>query len=203
MKVEIKNIKKSFDSQVVLDIPSMIFDKGLTSLMGRNGCGKTTLLNLLIGQMAYDDGKITYDNQTYNKHLATHITMVQQKPYLFRRSVYENIAYPLKVRGVPKHLVEPKVTRLLDLLDINDLTHKKGTDLSGGETQKVAIARALVFEPSLLMLDEPTSNIDAHSKEVIENAVLAHGAKGNTVIWVTHDQQQADKLGQAMIVLNP
>ena len=199
MIIRIHQLKKNFGSQEVINLETLTFEPGLTCIMGRNGCGKTTLLNILSGHMVYEQGEITYNGKAYSKALAKEITLVEQKPLLFDRSVEENIAYPLKVRRWHKKEVHQKVDEMLTLLDIQDLRHKRATALSGGESQKVAIARALVFQPSLLMLDEPTSNIDRHSKAVIEEAVSRHAKKGNTVLWVTHDKSQADQLGSQII----
>lgn len=202
MIVKMTNLRKAFGTQQVLALEHLSFDQGLTCVMGRNGCGKTTLLNILTGHLKYDDGTVTYDGLPFSKDMANRVTMVQQKPYLFHRSVYENVAYPLKVRGYKGIFLQNKVDEILKSLNIEDLKHKKGTQLSGGEGQKVAIARALIFEPDLLMLDEPTSNIDTQSRIVIEKAVCDHAAKGNTVIWVTHDHLQAEKFGQRIVELN-
>lgn len=199
MEIRIENLKKNFGSQEVINLKEMSFEPGLTCIMGRNGCGKTTLLNIISGHMTYEKGDITYNGQAYSKSLAKDITLVEQKPLLFDRSVEENIAYPLKVRRWHKKEVHRKVEEMLRLLDIENLRHKRATALSGGESQKVAIARALVFGPSLLMLDEPTSNIDRHSKAVIEEAVQKHAKNGNTVLWVTHDKNQAEQLDAAII----
>ena len=201
MIVSIQELEKSFGTQKVLSIDEMTFEPGLTCIMGRNGCGKTTLLNILTGQMPYDNGSVTYDGSPYSKAMASRLTLVQQKPMLFGRSVEENIAYPLKVRGYNRHDIHDRVVEMMSLLDIMDLRHKRGTELSGGECQKTAIARGLVFEPDFLMLDEPTSNIDSHSKEVIEEAVRRHSQKGNTVLWVTHDSNQAANIAARLIEL--
>lgn len=201
MIVRIESLEKNYGSQRVLDIEHQVFEPGLTCVMGRNGCGKTTLLNILTGLLPYDSGRVSYDGKPYSKTLAGELTLVQQKPMLFQRTVEENIAFPLKVRGYSRIDIPNRVSAMLSELDIHDLRYKKGHELSGGECQKVAIARALIFKPSLLMLDEPTSNIDRHSREMIEMAVRHHSSSGRTVIWVTHDMQQAEQLGERIVEL--
>jgi len=200
MNIEIVGLKKAFGNQLVLDIKSMEFGKGLTCILGPNGCGKSTLLNILSGQLSFDTGSVMYNGKAYEKKLASEITLVHQKPFLFNRNVYDNIAYPLKVRKYTRSHIEERVNELLDRLQIENLKAKIGTRLSGGESQKVAIARALVFEPELLMLDEPTSNIDEGSSGLIEKLIKAY-SDHKTVIMVTHDYEQAKRMSDSIIKL--
>lgn len=201
MILKIEQIKKSYDKKLVLDVEEMTIERGINCLLGANGCGKTTLLNILAGQLKSDSGKVLYEGQKYSKKLAKDLTLVQQKPYLFERSVFENIAYPLHIRKYSAKQIKEKVTQMMSLFNIEELEEKKGTELSGGETQKVALARAMVFEPSLLMLDEAMSNVDVHSVPVIEAAVKAYAKRGKTVLMVTHDIEQADRMADRKIWL--
>ena len=130
------------------------------------------------------------------------MTLVFQTAYLFRRTVYKNIAYPLKVRGADEKDIEKRVLELLKVLEIEDLKLKIGSRLSGGETQKVALARSLVFNPDLLLLDEPTSNIDPEYIEHMERAILKHKKENKgTVVIVTHNIEQAERLCDRIIKL--
>lgn len=201
MRIQIDGLKKSFKKELVLDIEHLEINHGLNCVMGVNGCGKSTLMNILAGQLPYEFGKVVYDGQNYTKKLASHMTLVHQKPYLFDRSVYENIAYPLKVRGLAPSVIKEKVEMMLEELKIEVLRDKNGTELSGGETQKVAIARAMVFEPKLLMLDESTSNIDSNSITEIESLIRNYSNQERTLIFVTHDECQARRMTESIIRL--
>lgn len=201
MNIRIEGLKKTFGNQQVLNIEEMEIGNGITCIMGQNGSGKSTLLNILAGQLDYEEGLIRYDNRFYDKSLAGSITLVQQKPYLFNRSVYDNIAYPLKIRGCSHTVIQEKVNIMMDRLLIKELKSKYAVSLSGGEAQKVALARAMIFEPYLLMLDEPTSNIDEETMALIENIILNYVDNKKTVIMVTHNQNQARKLTNCIIRL--
>ena len=165
-----------------------------------NGCGKTTLLNIIAGLDEEYMGDISYDGSKLNKNIINNMTIVFQKPYLFKRTVYENIEYPLRIRGINKSEVKSLVSNIIKNLEIEDLMEKKAHLLSGGESQKVALARALVFQPKLLLLDEPTSNIDPNSIMILEREIFRFNEEtGGTVIIVTHNMEQSIRLGHIII----
>ena len=201
MEIKINNLEKYYDSRKVLDIDSLTIEKGkITGITGPNGCGKTTLLNIIAGLDKDYKGRITYDGLALNRQVADKMTLVFQKPYLFKRTVYENIEYPLKLRGMNKSEIRPRILDILKRLEIENLMEKKAHLLSGGESQKVALARALVFNPELLLLDEPTSNIDPEAIEILEREILRFNQEtGGTVIIVTHNLEQSRRLGHRII----
>lgn len=201
MEIKINNLEKYYDSRKVLDIDSLTIEKGkITGITGPNGCGKTTLLNIIAGLDKDYKGSITYDGLALNRQVADKMTLVFQKPYLFKRTVYENIEYPLKLRGMNKSEIRPRILDILKRLEIENLMEKKAHLLSGGESQKVALARALVFNPELLLLDEPTSNIDPEAIEILEREILRFNQEtGGTVIIVTHNLEQSRRLGHRII----
>ncbi|MGL1891496.1 MAG: ATP-binding cassette domain-containing protein [Spirochaetaceae bacterium] len=201
MNISISGLIKMYGKQKVLDLDKLTLNTGLTCILGPNGCGKTTLLDILSGHLDYQSGCITYNHKMYSKNIANKITLVTQKPYILNRSVYENIAYPLKVRGFQGSDIINKVNSIMSKLEITNLSDKKGTKLSSGESQKCALARALVFEPELLMLDESTSNIDYESKKVIEKTIIEYAQGGKTVVFVTHDLKQAKLLTDKIVYL--
>lgn len=203
MKVSLNNIKKYYDEKLVLDIEKLEIEKGkITGIIGPNGSGKSTLLHIIAGLDEKYSGTIEYDQQVIDQKLYSKMTLVSQKPYLFRRKVYENIEYPLKIRQVNKIDMKKRVNKVINRLELEELKEKKANLLSGGESQKVSLARALVFEPELLLLDEPTSNIDPESIKILEREILRFNKEtGATVIIVTHNLEQSDRICANIIYL--
>ncbi|WP_352419646.1 ATP-binding cassette domain-containing protein [Proteiniborus sp.] len=203
MKISLSNIKKIYNEKQVLDIDLLEIEKGkITGIIGPNGSGKSTLLNIIAGLDEKYLGTIIYDQEVINREIYNKMTLVSQKPYLFRRKVYYNIEYPLRVRNINKADIKKKVNEIIDRLEINELKEKKAHLLSGGESQKVSLARALVFEPKLLLLDEPTSNIDPESIKVLEREILRFNKETKaTVIIVTHNLEQSDRICDNIIYL--
>lgn len=203
MEIQIENVIKTYAEKKVLDTDSLKIEKGkITGIIGANGSGKSTLLNIIAGLDNEFDGTILYDGNQLDKDIRKKMTLVFQTAYLFKRTVYKNIAYPLKVRKVKKEKIKAKVSELMKTLEIEDLKYKIGSKLSGGETQKVALARALVFNPELLLLDEPTSNIDPEYIEHMEKSIIKYNKENKgTVIIVTHNIDQAERLCHNIIKL--
>lgn len=203
MKISINNIKKYYDEKLVLDIGTLEVEKGkITGIIGPNGSGKSTLLYIIAGLDEDYLGTVSYDQEVISQKHYDKMTLVSQKPYLFRRKVYYNIEYPLKVRGVNKAEMKKRVNKIIDRLEINDLKEKKAHLLSGGESQKVSLARALAFDPELLLLDEPTSNIDPESIKILEREIVRFNKEtGATVIIVTHNLEQSERICDNIICL--
>lgn len=203
MEVKIQNLKKYYDKKEILNIDKMTIEKGvITGVIGPNGSGKTTLVNIIGGLDSNYSGNVLYDGKALNKEIADEMTAVFQQPYLFKRTVYENIEYPLKVRKMQKEKRKKRVMDILDRLGIMDLKDKRADLLSGGESQKVALARSIVFKPKLLLLDEPTSNIDPESIVVMEEEIIRFNADlGSTVLIVTHNMDQNKRLSHRIIEL--
>lgn len=204
MEIKIENLKKLYGEKEILNIDNMEIEKGkITSIIGPNGSGKTTLLTIIGGLDLDYSGTVLYDGKILNKVIGKDMTSVFQKPYLLCRTVYENIEYPLKIRGIDKKKRRKEVMGIIDRLKINDLKDKRADRLSGGESQKVAFARAVVFKPKLLLLDEPTSNIDIKSIKVLEEEIIRFNRETKaTVLIVTHSMEQNDRLGQRVVELS-
>jgi tungstate transport system ATP-binding protein len=202
--IKIKNLKKYYKDKLILDIPSLNIDcNKITGIVGENGAGKTTLLNIIAGLDKNHEGEILYSGQTLNKNIQKKITLIFQKPRLLNRSVYKTIAYPMEIRKIKKNEKEKDINDILNKLDIFNLKDMNASKLSGGEQQKVSIARAMVFRPKILMLDEPTSNIDSNSIDIIERELLNYRKREKaTVVIITHNKEQADKLCDNIITLN-
>ena len=192
--IEFRNIVKSFDTQVVLKgINLDIYENEFVTLLGPSGCGKTTLLRILGGFLDADEGKVIFDNEDitgkppYERELNT----VFQKYALFPHlSVYENIAFGLKLKKMSKDIIEQKVMKMLKLIGLEGYEDKNTTLLSGGQQQRVAIARALVNEPKVLLLDEPTRGIDVGAKYEIYQLIIDLANRGKVVIVVSSEMPE-------------
>lgn len=204
MKITLENIGKHYGQKKVLEIDYLEIPNGkITGIAGPNGSGKSTLLNIISNMDSNYEGRVKFNNKELDNNIRNNMTLVFQKPYLFRRRVYDNISYPLKLRNVDKNTQKELVSKVIRDLEIEDLVEKKGHKLSGGETQKVALARAMVFSPELLLLDEPSSNIDPESTRIIEREIIKFNRETNaTVIIITHNMEQAKRLCQEIIYLN-
>jgi len=196
MRLEISKLIKRYGDRTVLDIENLVIEKGkITGIIGPNGCGKSTLMNIISGLDENFTGTIQYDGSYLGKDITRNMTYVFQKPYLFKRSVYENICYPLKIRSVKPKEQEERVLNIIEKLEIENLTEKRADKLSGGESQKVALARGLVFGPKLLLLDEATSNIDPESIKIMEREILNFNKETSaTIVIVTHSLEQSKRL---------
>ena len=196
MKLHFSNLKKTYEQQTVLDIPSIEIESGsFWGIIGPNGSGKSTLMKIVAGLSDPTTGFVAYDDLRLSRKTRESMTLVFQKPYLLRTSVYHNIAYPLQIRGVTPRETQERVTEMLELLNIESLREQRAWTLSGGEAQKVALARALVFKPRLLMLDEPTANIDPASILMLEQQIRSYYDQYQpTILMVTHNVQQTKRI---------
>ena len=205
-KIKIKNVFKTFEHVKVLDNISMEIEQGeLVALLGSSGSGKTTLLNILTGFIESDSGDVLFNDQNMNgmpinKRSAA---IVDQNILLFpHMTVYENIAFGLKVKGLPKSLIKKKVLQLVELIELRGHEKKFPAELSGGQKQRVAIARALAIEPNVLLLDEPFSKLDITLRKNMQTFVRKLTKKLNiTTILVTHDKEEALIMADRIAVL--
>lgn len=205
--IEFRNIVKSFDTQVVLKgINLDIYENEFVTLLGPSGCGKTTLLRILGGFLDADEGKVIFDNEDitdkppYERELNT----VFQKYALFPHlSVYENIAFGLKLKKMSKDIIDQKVMKMLKLIGLEGYEDKNTTLLSGGQQQRVAIARALVNEPKVLLLDEPLGALDLKLRQDMQYELIRlKNELGITFLYVTHDQEEALTMSDTIVVMN-
>ena len=204
--IEFRNIVKNFDSQIVLKGVNLdIYENEFVTLLGPSGCGKTTLLRILGGFLEADEGKVIFDGEEisqkppYERELNT----VFQKYALFPHlSVYENIAFGLKIKKMSKDVIDQKVMKMLKLIGLEGYENKNTTLLSGGQQQRVAIARALVNEPKVLLLDEPLAALDLKlRKEMQYELKRIQQEVGITFIFVTHDQEEALTMSDKIVVM--
>ncbi len=204
--IEVKNVVKTFDSQVVLKGISLdIYENEFVTLLGPSGCGKTTLLRIIAGFLEADEGHIIFDGQdikgvpAYKRDVNTVFQRYALFPHL---DVYDNIAFGLKIKKMPKDIIDQKVMRMISLVGLEGFEHKDVTLLSGGQQQRVAIARALVNEPKTLLLDEPLSALDKNlRKEMQVELKEIQREVGITFIFVTHDQEEALTMSDKIVVM--
>jgi molybdopterin-binding protein len=197
---EIKSLTKRFGERTVLDNITLQIQEGeILGLLGPNGSGKTTLLKLLAFLLKPDAGEITFQNETVTEknleRMRLESTMVFQKTMLFDTSVYDSVAYGLRIRKVPKGKIDEEVSGVLKLVRLEGFEKRRAKKLSGGEQQRVALARALVLKTKLLLLDEPTANLDPKNASIIEEVIVAANRElGTTVVMATHNMFQAKNL---------
>lgn len=205
--LEIRNISKLFgDVAAVEDVNIRTTDGEFMVLLGPSGCGKTTLLRMIAGIEAPSSGDIVINEQTVT-HLpprVRNIAMVFQSYALYpHMTVFKNIAFPLRTRGVDGKTIANKVEWASGLFGIGPLLDRKPRELSGGERQRVALARAIVREPSVFLLDEPLSNLDALLRTSAREELRQFQKRiGVTTVYVTHDQVEAMGLGDRIVVMS-
>ena len=205
--LELKEIKKSFtEGEFVLDNISLRIGKGeFITLLGSSGCGKTTTLRIIAGLEQPDKGSVWLDGRevTGLEPNQRNVNTVFQNYALFpHMNVAENIGYGLKLRKVPKSEIKKKVSRMLELVQLEGYEKRKPSELSGGQKQRVAIARALVNNPKVLLLDEPLGALDLQLRRAMQ-IELKHLQKklGITFIYITHDQEEAINMSDRIAVM--
>lgn len=194
---ELKSVTKTFSGITVLDSVNLQIQEGeILALLGPNGSGKTTLLRILAfidkpskGAVYFQDGEVT-DKNVEQKRMES--TMVFQKTIVFNTTIYDNIAYGLKIRDFSKSMITQEVGRALKLVRLEGFEQRHAKKLSGGEQQRVALARALVLNAKLLLLDEPTANLDPKNASIIEEIIATVNRESKTtIIMATHNMFQA------------
>lgn len=199
------NLTKQFE-EFLLDIDIELEKGKLISLLGPSGCGKSTTLQLITGLIENDNGHIIIDNKDISKLKVNEreIAMVFQDYALYPHlNVEKNIAYPLKIKKVKKTERKKRVKELLELVGLSNFENRKIESLSGGERQRIALARALAFEPKLLLLDEPLSALDAKMRNHLRDEIRRIQQQLNiTMIYVTHDQSEALAISDTIVLMN-
>ncbi len=203
MDINITNLVKKYHDKAVVDIDHTQFCSGtIYGITGDNGAGKTTLLKIIAGLERYDAGEILYSGAPLEQGMMKKITYLSQTPYLMRTSVYENIVYPLKIRNIDPMVIQNKAIDIMEELQITELKDQLATQLSGGESQKVALARALVFDPEVLLLDEPTASIDPATIDTIEEAITKRNKlQKMTVIMISHNMDQVKRMCHEIVYM--
>ena len=205
-RVRLKNLTKHFGDVVAVDDVTLdIADREFLTLLGPSGCGKTTLLNMIAGLESPTAGEVWFDdrNVTAVPPERRDIAMVFQTYALYpHMSVFDNVAFGLKMRGVPAEDRKRLVLEASKTMEIEHLLDRKPRALSGGQRQRVALARAIVRDPGVFLLDEPLSNLDAQLRVVMRTELKRlHGELEMTFVYVTHDQAESLILSDRIVVM--
>lgn len=205
--VRLEGISKAFDGKKVLDNFSLEVRPGVFfALLGPSGCGKTTVLRIIAGLEKPDSGRVFLGDRdiTDTPIYLRKINTVFQRQALFpHMTVWNNIAYGLKIRGVPNDEIETRVFKQVQIMNLLGLEYKHPNTLSGGQQQRVALARALVIEPEVLLFDEPLSALDPKSKDrMLLECIKLQELYKTTFIYITHDQNEALTVADEMAVMN-
>ena len=205
--VALKNITVSFDGQPVLrDFSLAIQNKEFVTLLGPSGCGKTTTLRLIAGFLTPDSGEILFDGRKINGVPAykRQVNTIFQRYALFpNMNVYDNIAFGLTVKRVPKKEIKERVTEMLKMVNLTGYEKRDVNSLSGGQQQRVAIARAIINRPKVLLLDEPLAALDLKMRKDMQVELKnIQQTLGITFVFVTHDQEEALAMSDTVVVMN-
>jgi len=209
----LRQLKKHLGSKLILDIDSLDLNAAEAVLLcGRNGAGKSTLLKILAGLESYNEGLLLYNGQPiptsrfrfrhYAKPLLSRVIYLHQQPFLFDLSVSDNLAYGLKCRKVPKAEQLRIVEEALEWSGLQDLAERNAKTLSGGEMQRIALARAWVLKPELLLMDEPVANMDTESREQTSFLIRRLLAQGTGVVVCSHEIKTDNRLFDRVLYLD-
>ena len=206
-EITLTHVKKIYDKSVVAvqDFCMEIQDKEFIVLVGPSGCGKSTTLRMIAGLEEISAGEIAIGGKVVNRvpPKDRDIAMVFQDYALYpHMTVYDNIAYGLKLRKFPRRVIDQKVREAAEILDITDLLKRKPKALSGGQRQRVAIGRAIVRSPKAFLMDEPLSNLDAKLRNQMRTEIIKLRQRiQTTFVYVTHDQTEAMTLGDRIVIM--
>ncbi len=208
MKLSVSHIAKAYGGKSILKDCSATFDgQGTYVLMGPNGCGKSTFLRICALLEKPDSGQLSFFSGEYPHRLdlplRRRITLVLARTGVFNTTVFKNVAYGLSIRGMQHDAMERRVMDALSFVGLQQKKNQRALTLSSGETQRLGIARALVINPEILFLDEPTASVDQENTGIIESIISSMKKDGRTtVIMTTHDREQAERLADVLLFMN-
>lgn len=207
---QLNKIRKTFLEKTVLEIDELTIESGyIYALLGPNGSGKTTLLNILgflehpsSGSLHFQNRPVSFKESCLQK-LRRKVVMVNQNPILFSTSVYKNLEFGLKIRKIPKHERKSIIEESLDLVGLRHMIQEPAHKLSGGETQRIVLARAIALSPEIILCDEPTASVDHENQQILSNLLKEiNSEKKITLIFTSHDTRQADSLPHYRLYLD-
>ena len=199
--LQLVDIKKSYHAVNALHSVSMELEGGkIIVLLGVNGAGKTTLMRIIAGLENPDSGQVFYNNNPISsRELRKVSTLVFQKSAMFSTNVFDNLAYGLKIRHVPKEEIAEKVAAALETVRLAGFEKRKAKKTSGGEQQRISLARAFLLQPNIMLLDEPTANLDPNSATIIEKAIVNQKSPERIIVMATHNLTQARRMADQIV----
>ena len=197
MGIYIKKAYKVYGDKVTLDIENLYLEKGVYAILGLNGSGESTLLNGLGQIIPFTEEEIIYEDEDLEKK-----AIMLQQVYMFQDSVWDNLVLPLKIEGIPIEKETVRLKHYMKMLDLEKYSSKRARDLSGDEKAKVAFLRTIIRNPNLVLLDEPTSNIDIKASMTIRNSIVALKNEGRTILFSTHNFVEATKIATHILFLD-
>ncbi len=210
--IRFENVSKTFppDITVLADINLVIEPGEFVSIVGASGIGKSTLLKLIYAEEEPTQGEIYFNERPLSKINRKHLpffrrnigTVFQDFKLLLQKTAFENVAYALEVDGKSTAEIQAEVPEILEIVGLGDKMHKFPKQLSGGEQQRVSLARALIHRPKVIIADEPTGNLDPGSTDEIIQLLLEINSFGTTILLATHNQRIVDKLGKRVILID-
>ncbi len=205
--VRLTQIAKHYGPVTALDTLDLEIRRGeFVALLGPSGSGKTTMLNIIAGMISPSKGLVLIDDRdvTAVPPSKRNLGMVFQNYALLpHMSVFENIAFPLRVRRLPEAVIKSKVEAVLDLVQLQHAIGRQPRELSGGQQQRVSLARCLVYDPALILMDEPLGALDKKLREQMQSEIKRlHMQLGTTILYVTHDQEEALSMADRIVLFN-
>jgi tungstate transport system ATP-binding protein len=199
--LQLQDIQKKYRNiQALKSISLEMSGNKIIVLLGVNGAGKSTFMRILAGLENADHGLIVFNYQnTEAKTLRQVSTLVFQKTAMFTMNVYDNLAYGLKIRKIPKGEISKRIPEALTAIKLSEFEKRRAKKLSGGEQQRIALARAFLLDSSILLLDEPTANLDPNSAIIIEKAIISQKSKQRIIVMATHNLNQARRMADEII----
>ena len=201
VQLKLVDVQKNYRDVKALHSVSIEIQGGkIIALLGVNGAGKTTLMRILAGLEKPDSGELLFSNQHIDaKALRKVSTLVFQKSAMFSTNVFDNLAYGLRIRKVPKKEIARKITEALQAVRLSGFEKRRAKKTSGGEQQRIALARAFLLEPPVLLLDEPTANLDPNSATIIEKAIIRKKSASRIIVIATHNLSQARRIADEIL----